>query len=305
MTIGITVFNEGDLLAESWDSVINQTSQNWEVIMVLDGGGDQNTRQLFSSINHSRLRKYSFDSNQGPYPCRTKAIEMTDTEWYFHLDADDMLPPEAVELVLNKINQNPDVEFIAGACKHFGLGLSQIVPPSNDDEVLCICPLFFPQAPIKKSLFKKIGGYYIPDYVFHSDWDFWFSVYEKQIKGAEVDGVIYKRRRRHKNITNLGFQEFAKSTVNIIELHPKFFNSKKRKRRALYNVCEKLARHYRNIGNRFKAKKYAVLANTYGLSTPTLKEIFIEADMSNIRYGIRRLARRIYKISDIFINEYK
>ena len=47
ITIGITAFNEGNLLIDSWKSVLQQTSENWEAVMVLDGGGDKkNTKTI-------------------------------------------------------------------------------------------------------------------------------------------------------------------------------------------------------------------------------------------------------------------
>ena len=128
ITIGITAFNEHDLLSEAWNSVLNQTMDNWGAVMVLDGGGDQRTKKYFETIQHPRLTKYSYNINQGIYKCRSKAIELADTEWYFHLDADDLLPSNAIELVLNTIKENPDAEYIAGACNHFGLEKSKVIP---------------------------------------------------------------------------------------------------------------------------------------------------------------------------------
>ena len=49
ITIGITAFNEHDLLSEAWNSVLNQTMDNWGAVMVLDGGGDQRTKKYFLS----------------------------------------------------------------------------------------------------------------------------------------------------------------------------------------------------------------------------------------------------------------
>jgi len=294
ITIGVTAFNEKRLLLEAWNSVLNQSSDEWQAVMILDGSSDRKTRFIYQQIEHPRLIKYSFNDNRGIYPCRTKAIELTNTEWYFHLDADDLLPPNAVELVLSKINLEPNVEFIAGACNHFGLGSNQVIQPSNDDEVLCICPLFFAQAPIKKKLFEYIGGYYIPDHFFHSDWDFWLSVYEKQIKGAELNDIIYNRRRRLDNTTNLNFEELPVGVEKIIERHPIFFSSKQRKCKSRYDIYQKTARYYKRIGKRTLAKKYADLALQYGDVNSSIISINQEINMPVWRYYIRRLRRLFY-----------
>ena len=51
ITIGITAYNEGQYLQEAWDSIINQTTNNWEAIMILDGGSDIKTEKVFDDIN--------------------------------------------------------------------------------------------------------------------------------------------------------------------------------------------------------------------------------------------------------------
>jgi hypothetical protein len=73
----------------------------------------------------------------------------------------------------------------------------------------------------------------------------------------------------------------------IIERHPKFFSNNERKKKALYSVYEKLARHYRIKRNRKKAALYAKIALKNGASTTTLQEILVEEKMSKIRYVIR------------------
>ena len=135
ITIGITTFNEGNYLTEAWNSVLNQSSDKWQAVMILDGGSDRTTQNIFQNIKHPKLIKHSYNENQGPYTCRTKAIELTETDWYFHLDADDLLPKNAVELVLNMINQEPNVMYITGSCEYFSLGSTQIICPENNPEI--------------------------------------------------------------------------------------------------------------------------------------------------------------------------
>ena len=100
ITFGITAFKEGNLLKEAIDSVINQKNELWECILVLDGGADNITSKIFNDFNHHKFKKYKFLDNQGPYRTRTKAIELASTEWYAHLDGDDLLHPNAVKNII-------------------------------------------------------------------------------------------------------------------------------------------------------------------------------------------------------------
>tara|TARA_B100000945_G_C20372018_1_gene592644 strand:- start:21 stop:947 length:927 start_codon:yes stop_codon:yes gene_type:complete len=293
ITIGITVFKEKKLLLEAWKSVIEQTSQMWEAVMVFDGGGDYKTKSIFDSIEHPRLKKTTFPYNQGPYVCRTKAIELCNTEWYCHLDADDILPEDAIELILNKIDECPEAEYIFGSCKHFSLGKTQVRKPEKNKENLCYSPLFCATAPIKKKLFKRLDGFFIPKNFFHSDWDFWLNVYEQNIIGAEIEKNIYYRRRRKDGITNKNFKYLPKALEQIIERHPIFFKNKKRIRNARRNVYEKTARLYRTYGKRKLAYKYAQLAVKNGSNAPVIDSIKLEFTMPIWRFIIRRIGRVI------------
>ena len=291
ITIGVTAFNEGKLLRDAWNSVLNQSSENWEAVMVLDGGGNQKTRMYFDSIQHSRMKKFSYNFNQGTYRCRSKAIELAETEWYFQLDADDLLPSNAIELVVDIIHNDPKAEFVAGACEYFSLGSNQIRHPQTNPEMLALSPLFVAAAPIRKKLYKKIGGYYIPNHFLHSDWDFWLSVFEKNINGHVTNDIIYKRRRRNNSVSLQNLSDLDKGLELIISRHPVFFNSEDRKCNARYNLYEKIARNYRAIGNRRNAAKYAREALKYGDSIPAFETIFQEEKMSTLRYVLRRLGR--------------
>ena len=62
-------------------------------------------------------------------------------------------------------------------------GNDEIYIPSKDANKLCTGPLFIATSPFRVTLFNNLGGYYIPNHFFHSDWDFWLSVYEQEIIG--------------------------------------------------------------------------------------------------------------------------
>jgi len=293
ITIGITAFNEKEFLLNAWQSVLNQTTEDWNAVLILDGGGDRKTRQIFESIQDPRLIKYFYAKNQGPYPCRNKAIELTITDWYFHLDADDMLPSNSVELILDILQNNLNIEYIGCACKHFSSGDEQIRYPKTDPNQLTISPLFVGAAPISIKLFNLIGGYLVEDHFVHSDWDFWLSVHEKKIKGFITNQVLYERRRRNNSVTWQNLSELELGLEIIIERHPDFFNSIDRIKIARFNLYQNLARQFRTQGKRINAAQYARKALKNGANLPIINTILHEEKMSYLRYLLRRIGRNI------------
>jgi len=292
ITIGITVFQEGKLLIEAWNSILYQTNSKWEAVMVLDGGADRKTKDIFEKIKHPKLKKFIFKDNQGPYGTREKAIEISNTPWYYQLDSDDLLPRNAIKNIIQTIENNPNAQYIYGDCEVFSFNTSKIEKPIKDEEMLCIKPLFLPQSPILKKLFYKIGGFSKGMYI-NADWDFWLNVHERKEEGAYTNSTIYRWRRRKKNVGHKFMHLRPEIVEEIISRHPHYFYSDERKNKARYNVLEKLARYNRSLGKRIQAADYVRKAKRYGDSILVFDSILKEEKMSKVRYLFRRLGRLI------------
>jgi len=199
--IGITVYNEGSYLKEAWDTVVNQTDNRWNAIMVMDGGADKKTQKIFDSISHPSLKKIKLTKNYGPYHTRTIAIENTSMDWYCHLDADDLLPINMVKNIHQTIEKYPDIKYIIGHYLYFDKQKFQLKTHNGaSDERLAYTLPFCGVAPIKKELFNKFGGYCKDLYRGGADWDFWVSVVESKAKGIYVDNILYERRVRNNSV---------------------------------------------------------------------------------------------------------
>ena len=292
ISVGITAFNCAKYLQDAINSVLDQNTEHWSGIIVLDGGADRDTTHIFQEFDHPKFQKYAFKENQGPFGTRVRAIELSDTEWYYQLDGDDIMPNNAIGDVVDAIEKNPNSEFVYGNCESFSNNSSKIKTPVKDSEALSIGPLFNAASPIKKSLFERLGGFSNKLFI-NADWDFWLSVYENNITGAYTDKLIYRRRQRWNNVGHTHIDLRPTIIEKIIERHPIYFNSDNRKNIARFNVYQKLARHYKLIGNRENASKYAKEALKYGDSIPAFDIIFQEEKMSLLRYKLRRLGRLV------------
>ena len=90
ISVGITLFTNPDYIFEAIDSLINQSEDAWEGILLLDKGASIKTIQIFDNFNHSKFKKFKSPIHLGPEQARAKAIEFATTDWYFQLDSDDV-----------------------------------------------------------------------------------------------------------------------------------------------------------------------------------------------------------------------
>ena len=225
ITIGITAFNEGDYLTEAWNSVLAQTEISWKAIMILDGKAEKKTEQIFDNIFHPSLKKIKLTENHGPYYSRTLAINNTDTDWYCHLDADDLLPENMVNNINTTIEKYSDIQFIIGNCIYFDKKYFNVKfhKGLNDSKLAYTLP-FNGQSPIKCELFNQVGGYNESFYRGGADWDFWLKVLEADKKGKIIDDIIYERRYRKNNVGTNWISKRHNMVQQLIDYHPKYFS---------------------------------------------------------------------------------
>ena len=294
ITIGITAYNEGQYLQEAWDSVINQTTNNWEAIMILDGGSDIKTEKVFDDISHPSLRKIKLGENNGPYHCRTLAINNTNTEWYCHLDADDLLPQNMVKNIHVIIDKYPNLQYIIGRCLYFDNKNYHIkLHKGLSDSRLAYTLPFNGQSPIKCKLFNQLGGYNESFYRGGADWDFWLKVLEADKKGRIIDDIIYERRYRKNNVGSNWVSKRHNMVEQLIDYHPKYFSEDDKKNICYSKSYEFSAREKRSIGQRKEAAKLAQKSLNFGNKNPNLNAIIDESEMPLWRYKLRRIARFI------------
>jgi glycosyltransferase involved in cell wall biosynthesis len=108
ISIIICVRNNFEYLKDSLGSVIAQTNQNWEVIIVNDGSSsciylDQIFRKDFNIIKPYLNRITIIENKEwhGIVYCQTQALEFAKCEYIGILDADDKLDTKCIEIVLD------------------------------------------------------------------------------------------------------------------------------------------------------------------------------------------------------------
>ena len=98
-------WNTGNFIAESIQSVINQTYKNWELIIVDDCSTD-NTDEVVSFYKDQRIKYLKNEKNSGAAITRNKALREAQGEWIAFLDSDDLWAPEKLEHQINFMKNN-------------------------------------------------------------------------------------------------------------------------------------------------------------------------------------------------------
>lgn len=98
-------YNTAAYIADSIKSVISQTYQNWELIIVDDCSTD-NTDDIVSYFSDNRIKYMKNKKNMGAAATRNRALREAKGEWIAFLDSDDLWLPTKLEKQINFMKNN-------------------------------------------------------------------------------------------------------------------------------------------------------------------------------------------------------
>lgn len=134
VSIVIPVFNMGYTLSNCLKSLLNQTYSNIEIIIVDDGSND-NTFEVCKKFEQKtdKIKTYRIE-NSGSGPARNYGILKSTGDYVYFMDADDLLEPNAIELLVkNAINKDSDL-IVFGYKKVSSKGKEVFIKKYEDEE---------------------------------------------------------------------------------------------------------------------------------------------------------------------------
>lgn len=170
-------------VAEAIDSVIRQTYQDFEIILVNDGCPDTANLERVLTPYLSRLR-YVRQENSGPAMARNTGIHASTGELIAFLDADDIWEPEYLVSQIGYLDQNPAVDVVYPDAVYFGDGplvgrrFMEYCPSMGEVTVASLiaerCCVFISVLARRKALMRT--GLFDPAMKVAEDFDLWLRV---------------------------------------------------------------------------------------------------------------------------------
>lgn len=132
ISVVVAVYNIEDYICECVDSIINQTIQPEEIILVDDGSTDRSSALCDEYAEKNTNIRVIHQKNAGLSAARNTGIEHAQGVWVYFVDGDDILAPDVIESFLAVLTAHEgDVEFIQGRMTWFVDGSNNF----NPDEV--------------------------------------------------------------------------------------------------------------------------------------------------------------------------
>src|SRR5688500_16809721 len=126
VSVVIAVYNRESFIAEAVYSILNQTHQNLELLIVNDCSTD-NTEQIIKSIEDSRIKYFKNTQQLGPGKSRNAGLQHAKGDFITIMDSDDISVPQRLEWQVSYLQNNPEIDLVAGAMKTFGNSAERLI----------------------------------------------------------------------------------------------------------------------------------------------------------------------------------
>ena len=229
ISIIIPSYNKATYISQTLDSLIHQSYDKWEAIIVDDGSTDQSIDIIKRHCNQDKRFKL-FERNRlpkGGSTCRNIGLENTRGDYTIFLDADDVLTPNCLSNRLTYFNRYPEHDFLVFSGGTFytkiGDSSSQWIPnPAANHLKLFIshCLPWQTSAPIwKPSFLKHLNGFNeayprLQDVEIHTR-----ALLQANVKYKVIGGIpdFYYRIDENRKL-KAPFQ-FVETFINAVELY--------------------------------------------------------------------------------------
>lgn len=295
-------YNGEKFIAEAIESVINQTYQDWELIIIDDGSTD-NSKKIIKQycIADKRIQYTQHKKNKGIPFARNTGIRLSNGEYIALLDQDDKWLPKKLALQLDKFYINkPEIGLVFGNINKVD-SYGNIIHKAKNIKInfetinqrnLIIHLFFNPFIPsitvmFKRKCLKEVGEFDENILWGGDDYELWLRLANK-FKFAYISKVLGIRRLHDNNYSQS--ERMIKGSIQLTNSIVKkytFLNKYKQKKIAK-ELC-RLGRYKQLIGNFTEAKKIYIKAFSTCLNIGWKPYIAFLFALFNIKFNYRRI----------------
>lgn len=244
VSIIVPCYNQAQYLDECLQSVLDQTYQNWECVIVNDGSTD-NTADISKKWIEKDIRFFYFEKeNGGVSSARNYGIKKSKGIYILPLDGDDYISDNYIETCVTELEADTNLKLVYGGAEKFGMVDEQWDLPEYSFDRLKQYNMIFCTAMYRKSDAEQIGGYDENMLYGIEDWEFWMNFLKKgglvkrnknctfyyRIKETSRNSDLYKVEQNINESYNYIFNKHREcyETKNSIELYTKYSSLKKK-----------------------------------------------------------------------------
>lgn len=206
VTIIMATYNRAHFIVETLQSIKMQTFQDWECLIIDDGGTD-NTAEVISPIlvqdNRFKFIKRPANYKKGLPGCRNYGLDLAKGEYVIFFDDDDVVHPDILKMCLEVIEANtvdfchyqklsyevqkPPIESKPNTIQQY-LTIADIEKVITQEIGLASCTVMW-----KKQCFENCR--FNENLLYAEEWECYSRLMTGGFKGVVIDNILYYNRK--------------------------------------------------------------------------------------------------------------
>ena len=222
VSVVIPCFNHGEFIDDAVESILGQTYQDLEIIIVNDGSTD--------GFTNDKLRTYAKTKtsilhipNGGPSVARNSGIRTAKGEYVLTLDADDFLESAFFEKAVGILEGEKGVGVVTSGVQFIGDSNRTWYPKGGGVEDFLLENNCASGALFRMECWEEAGGYDEEMRKGYEDWDLWLSITGKGWRVHSIPEPLLFHRICKGSRDHDSYSEHPESVKRIVRNHPDLF----------------------------------------------------------------------------------
>ncbi len=195
VSVLMPVYNtKEEFLKESVESILNQTFQDFEII-VLDDGSFNDVEAIIKSYGDDRIRFYKNEQNLGVAKTRNRLLNLAQGEYCAWQDADDISMKDRLQKQADFLDNNPNISIVGTNLVRFPS--EKIIIQKSEPKILDFiggCAFSQGTSMFRLNDLKEHNLYYREDLITSEDYELW-SRAVRVLKLANIQEILLRYRR--------------------------------------------------------------------------------------------------------------
>jgi glycosyltransferase involved in cell wall biosynthesis len=227
VSVVIPCHNYARFLPEAVSSVLAQTFEDWELVIVDDGSTDNTVEVAEGLIARHPGKRISLlqQANAGVSAARNTGIEAAAGRYILPLDADDMIAPTMLEKTVAVLDSDPEVAIASTDVFTFTDDdlPPQVMPlPAYSRELLLQRLIMFYCSLYRREAWQTVGGY-DENMRAGEDWDFWIGCAELGFDAYHIHEPLFGARNKDTGLHVEAAENDLAIRARIVVNHPGLF----------------------------------------------------------------------------------
>ena len=217
VTVLLPVYNAEKFLRESIDSILNQTYQNFEFLLINDGSTDT-SREIILNYTDARIRYLENEKNIGLIQTLNRGIAEAKGSYIARMDADDVSRADRLIKQVDFLESNPSYGMVGSWCSVINTSKKIEYHTSHASlqfALLNYCCFVHPSVMLRKSVLIENQFYFDSHFVHSEDYELWTRLLTKT-KAANLPDYLLSYREHEYQISSIYREEQLAMFSDII-----------------------------------------------------------------------------------------